>query len=201
MCRTCLVAGCNNKYHAKGYCSKHYNQLRKYGNILERTIYDSNEIIEYSDHAEIIICNKQCEEVARAIIDLDDIDRVKDYKWTYSHGYVVNRKSRMSLHRLIMDCPDDMVVDHWNHNKLDNRRDNLRICTQQENMMNRSIQSNNTSGITGVNWDKSRGKWRAQIMLNKKTKYLGLYENIEDAIQARRQAEIDYFGEYAPTKE
>lgn len=176
-------------------------QIRRYGYILERTKYDSNEIIEYDDCAEVVIYNKQCEEVARAIIDLDDIDKVKGYKWALSHGYVVSGKNNIRLHRLIMDCPDDMVVDHENNNPLDNRKDNLRICTQQQNMMNRSIQSNNTSGITGVNWDKSRNKWRVQIALNKKHKTLGFYENIEDAIQVRRQAEIDYFGEFAPTKE
>ena len=201
MCKTCSVEGCENKYYAKGYCLKHYKQIRRYGYILERTHRDLNEIIEYDDYAEIVLYDKNNKEIARAIIDVEDIDSVKKYKWHLScNGYATNNKIGF-LHRFIKDCPDDMVVDHKNNNPLDNRKDNLRICTQQQNSMNRSIQSNNTSGVVGVGFSESRNKWYAQIKINKKHKTLGYYENIEDAIQARRQAEIDYFGEYAPTKE
>ena len=51
MCKKCSVEGCENKHYAKGYCSRHYQQYKKYGHILERTIYDANEIIEYGDYA------------------------------------------------------------------------------------------------------------------------------------------------------
>ena len=79
--RTCKVEGCNNKHHAKGYCKKHYLQMKRHGQILDRTIYDPNEIIEHEDYAEIILYDKQGKETARALIDLDDVDKVKDYKW------------------------------------------------------------------------------------------------------------------------
>lgn len=198
--KLCCVEGCNGKYHAKGYCSKHYKQIKRYGHILERTKYDSNEIIEYEDYAEIVLYDINNEECARTMIDLEDVEKVKGYKWAYSYGYAINY-SVSFLHRLIMNCPDDMVVDHINHNKLDNRKENLRICTQQQNMMNRTTQSNNTSGVTGVNWDKQANKWRVQIAINREHKTLGHYEDIEDAIEARKQAEILYFGDYRNNNE
>lgn len=193
--KLCSVEGCNNKVHAKGYCSKHYMQVRRYGYVLERTKYDSNKIILHDKYAEIVMYNKDCEEIARATVDIEDVDKVKNYKWCLSHGYAMH-SGKFFLHRLIMNCPDDMVIDHINHDPLDNRKENLRICTQQQNMMNRRTQSNNTSGITGVNWDKSKNKWRVQIALNKIHYTVGYYENIDEAIQERKQAEADLFGEY-----
>ena len=194
--KRCSVEGCNNKHKAKGYCGKHYYQFKKYGEVLERTKYDPNKIVLYDEYAEIIIYNKDCEEVARALIDIEDVDKIKNYKWCLSHGYAYNIKSDIRLHRLIMNCTDDKVVDHINRDRLDNRKSNLRICSQQQNSINRGIQSNNNSGVVGVYWAKSRNKWCAQIMLNKKNIFLGYYEDMNDAIQARKQAEIDYFGEY-----
>ena len=169
--------------------------MKRYGQILDRTIYDSNEIIEYEDHAEVVLYNKQCEETARALIDLDDIDKVRKHKWRLKDNDYVCSGSIL-LHRFIMNPGDDMVVDHINHDKLDNRKDNLRICTQQENSMNKSKHINNTSGVVGVHWNKERNKWRATIMVNYRQIHIGYYDNIEDAIEARIDAEIEYFGEY-----
>lgn len=194
--RTCSVEGCENKHKAKGYCRKHYDQFKKHGHILEKTYRDLNEIIEYEDYAEIIICNIRCEEVARAIIDLECIDAIKDYNWhIHNDVYIINNQVGF-LHRFIMNCPDDMVIDHINRNPLDNRRENLRICTQQQNTMNSSTRCDNTSGIPGVFWYKSRNKWMAYITINGKRKHLGYFKTKEGAVEARRQAEIEYFGEY-----
>lgn len=193
--KTCSVEGCNGKHVAKGYCDKHYRQFKKYGRILERTIYDPNKIVEHEDYAEIIIYNKKCEEISRTLIDLEDVDKVKNYKWYTNKGYVLN-DSIGWIHRFIMDCPDNMVIDHINHNRLDNRKSNLRICTQHQNSMNQGIRNDNTSGITGVHFDKSRDKWAAQIMYNGRQINLGRFNTKEEAIQARKNAEIEYFGEY-----
>ena len=201
--KKCVVCGREYEGNKTGYgmCNKHYKQFKKYGKVLDnnpRTIYDPNEIIEYEDYAEIILYNNQCEEVARALIDLDDIDKVKNCKWYMSNGYVVHRikNKQIRLHRIIMNPNDDMVVDHINHNPLDNRKSNLRICTLQQNNMNKTIQSNNTSGTTGVFWDKQTNKWRAGIKINQKKINLGRFNTKEEAIQKRKQAEIEYFGEY-----
>ena len=198
--KTCKVEGCNGKHIAKGYCDKHYRQYKRYGKISERTRFDPNKIIEYDDYAEIVLYNKHCEEVARALIDLEDVDKVKGYKWHLrKDGYVsthITKGETTLLHRLIMDCPDDKLVDHINHNKLDNRETNLRICTKSQNAMNQNIKSNNTSGIVGVSWDKKNEKWIANIGLSGKYINLGYFDNIEEAAKKRKQAEIDLFGDY-----
>ena len=184
--KECQVEGCNNKHYGKGYCQKHYIQIRKYGKILTRTRKDPNEIIVYDNYGK---------EINKALIDLDDIEKVKNYKWTFDGKYARN-SGKERLHRFIMNCPKDMVVDHINMNPLDNRKCNLRICTMQQNNFNKKEQTNNTSGRVGVTWDKQTNKWRAQIQVDGKSIKLGRFKNKEDAIKAREEAELKYFGEY-----
>ena len=163
----------------------------------KRTIYDPNEIVLYDDYAEVVLYNKDCEEIARTLIDSEDVDKVKQYKWSIkNNGYAVNNKNRLLLHRFVINCPDDKVVDHINHNPLDNRKSNLRICTQQQNRMNNRKQPNNTSGCAGVSFYKPYNKWRAYIQINSRQIFLGYFNTKEDAIEARKQAELEYFGEY-----
>jgi len=131
--------------------------------------------------------------------DLEDYDLIKDYCW-YKNigGYIVNQEDKKItyMHRLVMNCPDDMEIDHEFHDEWDNRKEFLRIVTTSQNQMNRSLQSNNTSGVTGVYWSESCEKWRAQIKINQKQIYLGVFDNFDEAVEVRRQAELDYFGEY-----
>lgn len=196
----CSVEGCDSICKCLGYCSRHYQQYKKYGCIkhVGRSEKDLNEIIEYDDYAEIVLYNKNCEEVARAIIDLDDIEKCKKYKWTLKSdsGYVCNLKNLNYIHRFIVNCPEDMVVDHVNHNKLDNRKINLRICSQGENTFNHKMYKTNTSGYPGVSWHKKANKWRVRIQIKGKEINLGLFEDLDEAIKVRKEAEIKYFGEY-----
>ena len=90
-----------------------------------------------------------------------------------------------------------MVVDHINHNGLDNRKCNLRICTNQENICNCEIPKNNKSGCKGVYWAKDKHKWTVQVTVNNKTIYIGRYDNLEEAIMARKEASKKYYGEFA----
>ena len=88
--------------------------------------------------------------------------------------------------------PDDMQVDHINHDRLDNRWINLREVNNTTNIKNCSLSSNSTTKINGVNLIKSTNKYRAYITVNKKQIHLGVFDNINDAIAARKQADIDY---------
>ena len=83
-------------------------------------------------------------------------------------------------------------MDHINHIRDDNRWENLRPATAGDNQRNRTLNANNSSGAVGVNWQKLAGKWKAQIVINKKFVSLGYFENLEDAIAARAAADIKY---------
>lgn len=136
--------------------------------------------------------------------DLDDYEKISKYSWNYDKkGYLISpfnsgkTRSTIKQHRVIMCCSDSSLqVDHINGIKHDNRKQNLRIVTNQQNHMNKGVSKNNSSGTVGVSFSKHKGKWRAYITLNDKQKSLGYYYKKEDAIKARKEAEILYFGEY-----
>ena len=138
------------------------------------------------------------------LFDLEDYDKIKDYYWYSNHaGYATakdkQRGTTVIMSRIIMglDIGDKLYVDHINHNVNDNRKTNLRVCTNSQNNMNKGLQSNNTSGVTGVTWFSRDNKWAAQIKINGKHIHLGLFNNISDAIAARKAAEEKYFGKYS----
>ena len=139
------------------------------------------------------------------IFDKEDYDKIKNYCWSITHnkkgGYVMaydsNLKKKIMLHRLIINCPPNMMVDHINHNKADNRKENLRLCNNQQNSMNHKISKRNTSGYTGVHWSNKSQKWESTLFENGNHHYLGRYDDIEEAVRVRREAELDYFGEFA----
>lgn len=139
--------------------------------------------------------------------DLEDYDKIKDFNWSYFNdgylrGWDKNNKRIVYMHRLILglNTTDKKDVDHINHKKYDNRKSNLRIVSKSQNSMNTGLKNNNTSGVTGVRWNKNRNKWESYIMVNKKYIYLGLFEKFENAVKARKDAEEEYFGEYAYKK-
>ena len=130
--------------------------------------------------------------------DLDDYDLIKGYNWYIdAQGYVRTSNPGRRMHRIILGLKDKHVmVDHIHHKKFDNRKSELRIATGSQNQMNRDIPSQNKSGFRGVSWHKNKNGWIAQIGLNGKLKYLGIFKDINDAINARLEAEKYYFGEY-----
>ena len=195
----CKVEGCNNKHYGKGYCSKHYQQYKRCGHILNRTKFDSNEIVIYDDYAEIVLYDRDNMEIARALIDLEDVDKVKDYKWHLdSGGYIVNSKVG-KLHRFLMNPKDNEIVDHINGNPLDNRKCNLRVCSQNQNMMNQQKRKNTSSKFKGCSWAKNKSKWCVHIQINKKIKHIGYYNSEEEGAISYDKAAIKYYGIYAKT--
>lgn len=129
--------------------------------------------------------------------DLEDYDKIKSHTWLEdSNGYFIDADTKEFIHRLIMNCPDNLEVDHIGHNKYDNRKSKLRIVTDSQNNMNRGLQSNNTSGITGVSFHKGSSMWFGYVKYNGKQirKYA---RTKEKAIELRRQLEEKYFGEYS----
>ena len=119
----------------------------------------------------------------------------------HSQGYrhIKIKGKNLRVHRIIYflthgHCPK--YIDHINQIKDDNRIDNLRGCTQQENLRNRRIAKNNKSGYKGVCWNKQRNKWRAQIRINGKSIHLGYFGCPKEASEAyETRAKIE-FGEF-----
>lgn len=99
----------------------------------------------------------------------------------------------IELQRWLMTPKKGEYVDHINGNHLDNRQINLRICSNAANLRNGKKRINNTSGHIGVSWDRTRNKWSAKIKVMYKQKFLGRFKDINDAIRARKDAEIKYW--------
>ena len=138
--------------------------------------------------------------------DKDYYEDFKQYCWRKEKfGYIVTTDNKtgkeLRMHRMVANCPDDKIVDHIDHNTVNNRSTNLRICTQLENCKNYGMKSNNSSGFNGVMWNKRNKKWIASITVNYKKIYLGSFSNKQDAIEARLKAELELFGEYSPNYE
>ena len=126
-----------------------------------------------------------------ALVDDEDFDELNKYRWSISVGRaglvyacraikIDGKVKKLKMHRVIMNCPDELVVDHRNRKTLDNRKKNLRICTQLENCNNRKDQKS-PSGAKGVCLKK--GKWHVVFQV-----YLGRYTDKKDAIAAHDKA-------------
>ena len=154
-------------------------------------------------YCEIVLTNSNI----KPKIDIDKIDVCKQYTWSlgqnnYIVAYTLGKK--VMLHRIIVgenNIPQKMVIDHVNGDVTDNRMDNLRVCSIKENSRNLKLSKNNTSGYNGISFNKKKQKWHAYIRVNYKRKNLGIYADINDAIKARKQAELEYFGFLMEDKE
>lgn len=135
------------------------------------------------------------------VVDVEDAPLAFPYVWTdHVAGYLYRTAGGKTqlLHRVIMDPPHGLSVDHANGDKRDNRRGNLRVCTHQQNMRNRRLNENSTSGFKGVTRIPKRdGKWMARITVDYKMKYIGTYDTAEAAHAAYCEAAGRLHGEFA----
>ncbi len=145
-----------------------------------------------------------------AVIDTADAPLVGNFNWTakISHRTVyAHRKTQLNgvqrvflLHRVLAGEPSGMQVDHIDNDGLNNRRENLRIVTHQQNTQNSRARVNNSSGFKGVSLDKKSRKWLAQIQSDKKKRNLGLFETPEDAHAAYVSASRELHGLFGRCK-
>lgn len=104
--------------------------------------------------------------------------------------------STVGMHRVIMDAKKGQIVDHIDGRGLNNTRNNLRIVTASQNAINRKIRSDNSSNVVGVSLDKKKAKWIARITVDGKKIKLGEFKTLEEAVEVRKKAEKEHFGEY-----
>ena len=139
-----------------------------------------------------------------AIVDDDDYGELIKYKWCLSgSGYAIRQSPRnhyarhlIHMHREINKTPVNMFTDHINHNRLDNRKENLRTVTTSQNHMNKSPQTNNTSGFRGSFWHKKSKKWRSQIRIDKKYIHIAYFDTAREAAQAYESVAQQLFGDF-----
>lgn len=140
-----------------------------------------------------------------ALVDDEDFDYLNQWNWqTNAYGYAVRSKYvgnykgvTYYMHREIMSTPKGKDTDHINRDKLDNRKQNLRICKHANNMKNLGLRKDNTSGVKGVRWHKQLQKWNARIHVNGKEISLGCFHDLKEAAKAYKDASIKYHGVYA----
>ena len=147
-----------------------------------------------------------------ALVDDEDFEWLDQWKWCARYdssgkrfyAYRVVDCKNISMARLIINCPDHLITDHKDLNSLNNQRENLRACTQSQNLQNRNkpCNRNSASQYKGVYWRKDRNRWRADItlrdMFNQRyTKYLGCSKIEEKAALMYDKAAFEEFGEFA----
>lgn len=165
------------------------------------TLYTADQLLLHQRSTGLLFWKER----SRSFFSSDRIHKAWNTKWSGkeaagagSRGYrqVSILGKRYKAHRVVWlleygQWPSD-TLDHINGDRTDNRIDNLRCCTQADNLRNRCISTNNQSGVIGVHWEGARGKWRAQIEFQGKVYYLGRFSDKEEAVLARKTAEVHF---------
>lgn len=141
-----------------------------------------------------------------AIVDDEDYEKLTKHSWCMSsNGYakrcVFGKKRGINktilMHQEVIDAKKGEWIDHINHNKLDNRKENLRICNASTNGANQRVSVKNTSGYKGVSWDKEKSKWLARIAYKGKQMNLGRYFTAREAAMAYNAKALELYKEFA----
>ncbi len=130
------------------------------------------------------------------IVDDEDYDRLSSVAWHLNKGYARN-DTLGYMHRVVLKQKPRQGTDHINGDKLDNRRENLRPATSQQNNLNRGKSIRNKSGFKGVSWSRTSRKWLACVYINGKQTYLGLYQDKRAAHSVYWKAAQELHGEFA----
>jgi len=165
-----------------------------------RTKFDPNKFIFEEDICRIKLYDRDCNEVGEAIIDIEDYEKVKDYKWSFQGAGYVRSTMAGYLHHVILGFEPKghrKETDHINGKKFDNRKINLRICSPSQNRCNIGKRKSNKSGVKGVYRVKNSNRWRAAIYKNGEKVHLGYYGSKEKAGIAYRRACVNLHGEFA----
>lgn len=167
------------------YCPRHISQHYRHGEINDNTIYKQNDYIIHDDYAEIVLRDKTQNVVGLTKIDIDDVERCKEYKWhartSYGNMYAVaslKDNVKLHLHRFVIGYDGGLDVDHINLDPLDNRKSNLRVVTH-------AVNARNNASI-GVKPTKS-GKWRAYCYRNYHNYHIGVFDTYDEAVFARME--------------
>ena len=190
----CTVEWCSRSVYAKGLCSTHYHHVRKHGCVL-KTRFTPNEYVIKDGYAEVILCDPYGIEKARGLLDIEDIELVKPYKWCLNKaGYVYNSYSKKEcMHNVVMGAK---MIDHVSGEKRDNRRCNLRAATASENSRNKGPSTNNKTGVRGV-YKLPDGRYKASLQPKSGFVRIGVFDTLEEAALEYNIVAKKHYGEFA----
>lgn len=180
----CIISWCNNKpdKSGKGYCRKHYDEIRKYGTTTNfRPNGNRNEYINKGEYTELHILDEEGNTKVVVKVDNEDVDNLKKYSFRYEKDrYIktVSHNKTKYIHRLVLNYNGDLEIDHINRDKLDNRKSNLRIVDHKTNAMNK--ERNNNTCILKLERLKSK-----PFCLKIAGKHIGYYKTLEEAKRVR----------------
>ena len=180
----CAFPGCARPHEAHGYCEAHERQ-RTAGRAL-RPLH-ANEVHSTGSEIRIDLYDRQGRVTAQTMIDAGDAARVRPFRWTRTaEGYVRTRvgTKRVSLHRFLLDAPENLQVDHINGDRLDNRRCNLRLVTFAQQMQNKKPWS--ATGHRNVYFEEHKGLYRVIVVRYGVKHPGGRHKRLEDAIEAAK---------------
>ena len=154
-----------------------------------------NPYYYYDTYATITLFRRNKSIAGFTKIDLPDVEKCCNIRWYMQEGYASSvQYGKLHNYLLNRDTSSQKIIcDHINQDRLDNRRFNLRITNQSINAFNSPVYSNNISGTKGVRWHKRKKKWFSRITFQGKQIHLGVFDDEEDAITARKHAELKYF--------
>lgn len=136
---------------------------------------------------------------AYCLVDDDIFEKYGHLKWHMNTGYAKRTElgKALLLHRLILKAKKGECVDHIDRNKLNNQRNNLRLCSKGQNLMNKKPGVNNISGLKGVRWNKYDNRWTVQISIKSRNRYIGNFKDKDEAKKAYNKAARKHFGKFA----
>lgn len=212
----CIVLDCNSEGVRRGYCHRHYYQIRKYGKILDikRHEREPNEINILNDIATMNMYDKKGNIVAETVFDSKYIPEISQLKWHLDgHGYAVagwkddnGIRHNTYLHQAIIHLSGQIVptgyeIDHKDNKSLNNLENNLRIGTKSQNQHNSNKHKDSVTRFKGVSYHNKDKKFKAEIQVNGVGIYLGEFVIEEDAARAYNIAAVFYYGEFARINE
>lgn len=180
------------------------------------------KILEFNDYIiegdiVTILTNKRNGETFKILVDKSDLQKLIDLNnhWNLTwarniHGYYAKhsitflnenkqrKQTTIMMHRFLMDAKEEDVIDHINHNGLDNRKCNLRATKEKLNLTHRKTKnSNNKSGYRNVCWANVEKRWIVQLQINGENTRLGLFDDVHEAGKFAEEMRIKYYGEFA----
>jgi hypothetical protein len=191
----CTAPSCGLSAVAKTFCDRHYRRWKKHGDPLKiQPTANRRSHFVIGDTAFLQVASGEY-----VLVSAGDFHRVACHNWQLTDGYahrsgvIDGRRQRITLHSVILGkAPEHMVIDHINRVRGDNRRQNLRYATFSENAINRSVRLDNSCGHTGIYFSPPHNKWKAYLYIGGRMVYLGLHEDMADAIAVRKAAEVIY---------